>query len=169
MTKKGSQNELPVEQMSTDWRFLALGIFFALLSLVKEWSILGVTLNGGTTVAALAAIFLLWPLLRHFALYGGRAEFFGIKLERLEKKSEEEYGLRIEDLRQDIEEIERTLKSASLPIQRDAGSSVSALTEQNFNAAIVAYKLNRATSKWRERVETDKALVHEFISSYPLF
>ncbi len=145
------------------WRVLG-AIVLIVLSLVSSVTIKGIELSGGATLAALAALILLWPLIPQLWSRGGDAEFLGlkIKLNALERRSEEELGVRIEELSADLEALRLKIETSGPPeLQPSAGTkSISPSADQDrVLEAVQQYASYPDTQEWNGRLAVDKRLI----------
>jgi hypothetical protein len=135
-----------------------LAIFAAaillLISLVSKAKFGEFEFAGGATFAGLAALLILWPVLRQVISQGGSAEILGLKLQvnTLERKAEQDYALRIQELRADLEELRARVGPAASELSKPI------VDPKIFESAVTEYTANRENDKWRERVEVDKRL-----------
>ena len=125
-------------------RVLCASVLFA-LSIVSKVTLWGVELSGGTTLAGLGALVLLWPVLTMLLMKGGTTEFLGIKLQlsNLERRTESDLALRLESLRADLEELRQSVGS---PSQADVPSQpppAAAIDNRAFREAVEGYRANR--------------------------
>jgi hypothetical protein len=157
---------MPVDKMGTDGTRLRRGQLVAaglliILSLVAKVKAGPFELAGGPTLVGLAAVVLLWPLLRQLSLRGGSTEFMGLKFQinSLEQRSEQEFGLRISELRADVERLRAVLDVVAGPTAETAvRQEVSKELERVFWEAVEAYNAHGKKDEWHERVEADKRL-----------
>lgn len=138
---------------------IVVALIFVLLSMIDNITIGNLKFSGRVSVLALAALIIVWPLLRQLGNRGGTAEFLGIKLQinNLEKKSESEYGVKIEELRVDLEGLRSELKSNPINT-KPVSTTPSPIDEQIFLEAISIYNTHNHVSDWRPRIEADKKL-----------
>jgi len=130
-----------------------------LLSTISKWKIGEIEFEGGPTFAVLAALLLMWPIIKQIAVRGGSTEFLGLKLQinKLEKHTEQEIALRIEELQSDIEELRKlgdASKSKLISDYRDPN----VVDNQAIVSAIDEYRRYKDIKDWKARVEIDKKL-----------
>jgi hypothetical protein len=142
------------------WKKILAITVLIILSTIDKLSIGPLELKGGPTLVGLAALIILWPVFRRMADRGGSAEVLGMKvqLNSLEKLTEEEYAIRLEELRSDIEELRNNLAfrpegSTEEPISNDAE-----MIEKDFFRSVADYRANQDIAQWKNRVQTDKKL-----------
>jgi len=159
-------DERPVFKLGF-WRVCG-AVLLILLSLVSSVTIAGIELAGGATLAALAALILLWPLIPQLWSRGGDAEFLGlkIKLNALERRSEEELGVRIEEVSADLEAVRLRVETlstgdaaASLGQHRAHLAASLGSDEKRIREAIKQYESYPDTEEWDSRVAVDKRLI----------
>jgi hypothetical protein len=141
-------------------RVLCASVLFS-LSIVSKVSLWGVELSGGTTLAGLGALVLLWPVLKMLLMKGGTTEFLGIKLQlsNLERRTESDLALRLESLRADLEEVRQSVSSSSsTPAGASRVPSGPTIEVRAFREAIEDYRSNQDYDRWRARVDIDKRL-----------
>ena len=129
-----------------------------LLSTISKWKIGEIEFEGGPTFAVLAALLLMWPIIKQIAVRGGSTEFLGLKLQinKLEKHTEQEIALRIEELQSDIEELRKlggANKNNLISDYRDPN-----VDNQAIVSAIDDYRLYKDINDWKARVDIDKKL-----------
>ena len=133
-------------------------ISLILLSTISKWKIGEVEFEGGPTFAVLAALLLMWPIIKQIAVRGGSTEFLGLKLQinKLEKHTEQEIALRIEELQSDIEELRKlggANKNNLISDYRDPN-----VDNQAIVSAIDDYRLDKDINDWKARGDIDKKL-----------
>ncbi len=140
-------------------RILAAAVLFG-ASTVSKFTLRGVEMSGGATLAGLGALVLLWPVFKMLLLKGGTTEFLGIKLQlsNLERRTESDLALRLESLRADLEELRQTVSSHEAPDAVDQQTVPTAIDDRVFREAVAAYRANRDFDRWRARVDIDKRL-----------
>ena len=91
---------------------IAVAVLLIALSLVSKIKFGDIELSGGAPFVGLAGIVILWPLLRQIAGKGGSAEVLGLKLQinAFEKRAEQDFGIKLEELRADLEELRTRAK-----------------------------------------------------------
>jgi hypothetical protein len=140
---------------------LVVAAILLALSLVSKMKVGFIELAGGPTLAAVAALVLLWPLLHQLALRGGSTEFMGLKLQinSLEKKTEGELEVRIAELRADLESIRAAIQGG-LPASAEAvpKDTLTEMLERTFWHAVAIYDEHRNLGDWSFRAEADKRL-----------
>lgn len=169
MKNQDADQELPVPEAPVadlklgGWRIAGAGVLI-LLSLVSSVTLWDIELTGGATLAALAALVLLWPLIPQLLARGGNAEFLGlkIKLNALERRSEEEVGVRMEELSADLEALRLKVGSALSPGSDPTRSSAlpaGPVDEERLAEAVRQYVSYPETKEWDSRVAVDKRLI----------
>jgi hypothetical protein len=107
----------------------------------------------------IGAAIALWPVLRELGARGGSLEFLGLKaqINALERRTEEDLALRVDQLRADLEDLR-----AHLPSERGLESATTGEDEQGQEIlfeAVTEYRAHRdKASGWRGRVAVDRAL-----------
>jgi hypothetical protein len=142
-------------------QLIASGLL-TLLSLIARVRVGPFELAGGPTLVGLAAVVLLWPLLQQLTMRGGSTEFMGLKFQinSLEQRSEQEFGVRISELRADVEKLRAVLNVvAGSAADTTLGQEVSKELERAFWEAVNAYNTHGELGEWHERVEADKRLI----------
>lgn len=139
-------------------RIVLAGFFFA-VSTISKASLFGIEFSGGPTLAAIGALFLLWPALKLAIQGGGSTEFLGIKLQlnNLERKTESELALRVESLRADLEELRNKITIIQPSAYSESTVPVT-LDTKPFFEAINEYRKHSHVDQWRVRIEADKSL-----------
>ena len=143
------------------WWAICLAVVLVLLSTITKLTLGRFELSGGATLAAVAALIILWPLLKELASRGGSAELLGIKLQinQLERRTEESVEIRLEELSADIEEIRsRVMPRAAVVLSPGSGPATHA-DDHDFRAAVSQFRSHRDVRDWRERVKVDKSLI----------
>ncbi len=137
-----------------------------LLSLVSKLTIGDFELAAGASFAGVAALVILWPLLRQIASKGGSAEVLGVKLQvnALERETEENWGVKIEALRSDLEDLRRHVAVRALSPSLAASHSVATTPDlkldiTSFEQAVAEYKVNEDDEAWRNRTKIDQRLL----------
>jgi hypothetical protein len=145
------------------WRYL-LAVGLILVSMISQTTVAGVGITGGPTIAALAALILLWPLLRpllsQVAARGGSARLLGIELQinSLERKTEGDHSRLITELRVDVEGLRRRLNGAAdSPASRDHDESSN--DGDVIEGCIEGYRDHANIADWRERAKIDQRLI----------
>ncbi len=154
---------LDSEKTSLNWRTTLPAIGLALLSTVEEASLFDIQFKGNGALAGLAAVIFLWPLIRQIGSRGGSTELFGLKLQvnSLERRTEEDYALQLEQLQSDLEDLRQTVTTQSTPAATVSRSSAPTTPEPDatpFLSAVAEYQRHRAHRAWRERVAIDKRI-----------
>lgn len=134
-------------------------ILLILLSTISKWKIGGIELEGGPTFALIAVLLLMWPIIKQIAVRGGSTEFLGLKLQinKLEKRTEQDIALRIEELQSDIEELRKSGRTNKIKMTSN-NRDLNVADNQAFLSAIDEYRLHKDTNDWKARVEIDKKL-----------
>ena len=115
-----------------------------------------VEFSGGSPFIILAAIIVLWPILQQFVGRGGKAEILGLKIEvekeveKLEQRAEQDYGLKLADLRADIEELRGLLKSGATA-EPTGPDSLAQANVNNFDTAVARYSASAPTLRRASR------------------
>lgn len=153
--------ETPSDAITPNWRTVIPAIFFATLSLINKVTIGTVELAGGSTLAAIAALFLLWPLIRQLSSRGGSTEFLGLKIQlnSLEKRTESDYAIRIEALRVDLEELRKQVTSFGDNKGQKKAVEPKIIDDTLLKKAIAEYRAHDGNKDWKGRAEVDKRLV----------
>lgn len=124
-------SEDAVTTFSPNWRYTSIAIILALLSTLKEISIFGIQFGDNMALAGFAGLIFLWPLIGQMAARGGSTEFFGLKLriDKLDRRTEEDFGLRMEEVRADLEELRQQVDAMSGQLLSDAEPLAIATTD----------------------------------------
>lgn len=162
------QNVKPIEvQLLISWRHLGAACVLGLLSLIDEWQIgPNLKISGGATLIALAAIVLLWPVVRQIAARGGEIDLKGLRLkvnqiENEAQRVENDNALRIQELESEMDDLRAQVPNPAHEDGRNAkvespamGDDVSVL-----EWAVASYRSAAPLREFRKRVETDKEIV----------
>lgn len=147
------------DQISLRWQTAIPAIILVLLSTVTKLKIGSVEFSGGSTLAVIAGVLLLWPVIRQLANRGGSTEFLGLKLQMnsLERITEQDHEIRFQELRSDIEDLRQQITEPP-EIDQVEKQATDEIAESELVAAIADYQSNRVLDDWKERVITDKRL-----------
>jgi len=129
--------------------------------MIQKLTVGPIEFSGGPVLAALAALLLLWPVIRQLPARGGSAELLGPKLQinGLEKRTEREFGIRLEELRADLEELRKRIPDSAEPAQVEQAVAKPPIDDRAFRSAIEEYRAHGDIADWRSRVDVDKRLI----------
>ena len=152
------------------WRHLLVACALGLLSLIDQWQVTeSLKVSGGATLVALAAVVLLWPVLRQITVRGGEIDLKGlrVKVNQIENEAqriENDNALRIEELESKLDEIR---VNRDLPpdraVQPEASTNQPGLAEDSnvLDWAVRSYKEAYDIEDFRKRVEVDKEIIRK--------
>ncbi|MEM1451872.1 MAG: hypothetical protein AAF957_18820 [Planctomycetota bacterium] len=153
----------PEPQPFVGWRSLLPAAVLGLLSTVS-YRQEGLEISGGATLAALAVLVLVWPIVRQVGVRGGSFELFGLKTQvaRLERRTESDLVLKVEELRADLEDLRASMALGDGALETRAEVSEPGADDASvatFYEVVDRYRSNARSSEWRQRVNADRMLL----------
>lgn len=149
------------------WRHLGAASVLGLLSLVDEWQVTtDLKITGGPTLVALAAIVLMWPVLRQIAARGGEIDLKGLrlrvnKIENEAQRIEIDNAMRIEELESEMDGL-RTQPTSAVHAEGQIKEVETGASDEDVSMlewASAAYGKAVPLGDFRKRVEIDKEII----------